>query len=423
MERARELDILDRIMAHRAAGDTTDMVAEMYANPVVTYVDPDRYEREVERLFRGGPIVACLSTDVARPGDHVTLSITDVPVLVVRGDDGTVRAFRNVCRHRGVTVAEGRGCGVRSFMCPFHGWSYRLDGRLVNPTHRAGFAGLDRAAHGLSEMACGEAAGLVFVHIDGAAGTLDAAAWLGELGTELAQLGFGDYEHLETRSSHRAMNWKLMGDTFCEQYHLRHLHHASFATAVQSDNSLYDALGRHGRMVTPTFSIEALDHLPRERWPLFPHLIISYMIRPNTILLVQRDHTELFQLLPDGPGHSISRASLYSTRTAPTDVDRQRMTRAFDTILDVIDREDYEMCEQTQRSFGSGAQRDLLFGRNEPGLIHFHQSIEAELLAADVRDQRPRAAARPGGPAHAPAPERAVAVAIPLRRNGGDQDP
>ena len=423
MERARELDILDRVMAHRAAGNTTDMAPEMYANPVATYVEEDRYEREVERLFRGCPIVACLSCDVAAPGDHVTLSITDVPVLVVRGEDGTVRAFRNVCRHRGVTVAEGRGCGARSFMCPFHGWSYRLDGRLVNPTHRAGFAGLDRSTHGLSEMACGEAAGLVFVHIDGAAGSLDAGEWLGELGAELTDIGVSNYEHLETRSSHRAMNWKLMGDTFCEQYHLRHLHHASFAAAIQSDNSLYDASDRHGRMVTPAFSIEELDHRPRPEWPLFPHVVLSYMIRPNTILLVQRDHTELFQLLPDGPGHSISRASLYSTQPTPSDAGRQRVTRAFDMILDVIDREDYEMCEQTQRSFGSGAQRELLFGRNEPGLIHFHQSVEALLHRPEVRDHRPRGASRPGGPAHLPTPERGVAVAAPLRRHGGDQDP
>src|SRR6478735_8751451 len=150
-------------------------------------------------------------------------------------------------------------------------------------------------SHGLSEMACGEAAGLVFVQIDGVAGSLDADEWLGELGAELTDIGVARYGHVETRSSHRAMNWKLMGDTFCEQYHLRHLHHASFAAAIQSDNSLYDACGRHGRMVTPAFSIEELDHRPRAEWPLFPHVVLSYMIRPNTILLVQRDHTEVFQ--------------------------------------------------------------------------------------------------------------------------------
>src|SRR5690349_179359 len=135
MQRDGQLAILDRVMAHRAAGNTTDMAPAMYENPVEVYTDPQRYEREVHRLFRGSPIVACMTADVARPGDYVTLSLTDVPILVARGADGVVRAFRNVCRHRGACVVEGRGEGAKSFMCPYHGWSYRPDGRLVNPTH------------------------------------------------------------------------------------------------------------------------------------------------------------------------------------------------------------------------------------------------------------------------------------------------
>ena len=123
-----------------------------------------------------------MTADVARPGDFVTLSLTDVPILVARGADGVVRAFRNVCRHRGACVAEGRGEGAKSFMCPYHGWSYRLDGRLVNPTSRQGFEGLDRGEHGLAEMACDEAAGFVFVQVDGAPGTLDADGLAGPPG-------------------------------------------------------------------------------------------------------------------------------------------------------------------------------------------------------------------------------------------------
>jgi len=251
MQRDGQLAILDRILAHRAAGNTTDLAPAMYENPVDRYTDLERYEREVVRLFRGCPIVACMTADVAGPGDYVTLTLTDVPILVDRGADGVVRAFRNVCRHRGACVVEGRGTGAKSFMCPYHGWSYRPDGRLVNPTHQRGFDGLDRADYGLAELACDEAAGFVFVHVDGAPGTLDAAAWLGPLGAELEQFDLGSFSRFRSDASPRAMNWKLMGDTFCEQYHLRHLHHASLAPSIQSDNSLYDGFGVHGRMVTP----------------------------------------------------------------------------------------------------------------------------------------------------------------------------
>jgi phenylpropionate dioxygenase-like ring-hydroxylating dioxygenase large terminal subunit len=380
MQRDGQLAILDRIMAHRAAGNTTDLAPAMYENPVEVYTDPQRYEHEVARLFRGCPIVACMTADVAEPGDYVTLSLTDVPILLARGADGVVRAFRNVCRHRGACVVGGRGEGAKSFMCPYHGWSYRLDGRLVNPTHRLGFEGLDQAGHGLAEMACGEAAGFVFIQVDGAPGTLDAAAWLGPMGPELAQLNLGSFARFRDYRSPREMNWKLMGDTFCEQYHLRYLHHASLPS-IQSDNSLYDAYGLHGRMVTPTHAVAELDDKPRDSWQLYPYAITSYMIRPNTIMLVLGDFVELFQLLPEGVDRTTSVFTLYATDAATARGERY-LPRAFDLLRRILDEEDYLMCEQIQRSFRSGAQSHITFGRNEPGLIHYHQSLEALLQPA-----------------------------------------
>jgi phenylpropionate dioxygenase-like ring-hydroxylating dioxygenase large terminal subunit len=375
MDREQELAILDRVMAHRAAGNTTDMAAEMVETPVDAYTSAARYDAEVERLFRGGPILACLSADVAAPGDYVTLSVTDVPVLVVRGEDGVVRAFRNVCRHRGVCVADGRG-RTRSFMCPYHGWSYRLDGRLINPTHRLGFAGLDRSTRGLAEMGCDEVAGLVFVHIDGAPGSLDGAAWLSGVADELESFGFARYQRVASRMSTHAMNWKLMGDTFCEQYHLRHLHHSTFAPTVQSDNSLYDVYGRHGRMVTPTHAVAELDDRPRGHWRLLSHVILNYMVVPNAVLLVQDGLVDVFQFLPERPDRTTSLVTRYVAEAPVAEASSQWLCHSFERLLQIIDAEDYEMCEQTQRSFASGAQRALLFGRNEPGLIHYHASID-----------------------------------------------
>jgi phenylpropionate dioxygenase-like ring-hydroxylating dioxygenase large terminal subunit len=90
-------------------------------------------------------------------------------------------------------------------MCPYHGWSYRLDGRLINPTHRLGFAGMDRSTHGLAEMGSDEVAGLVLVHIDGGAGSLDAASWLSGLAGELESFGFARYRRPASRESTHAM--------------------------------------------------------------------------------------------------------------------------------------------------------------------------------------------------------------------------
>ena len=391
MEHELQVELIDRIRAHRAAGDTTDLAPEMYANPVETYVDQARYDVEVERIFRSRPLLACLSADVALPGDYVTLSITDVPVVVIRGEDNVVRAFRNVCRHRGTCVAEGRGNTNRSLMCRFHGWSYRLDGRLINPTHREGFAGLDRSEFGLSEMACDEVAGLVFVQVQGPVGSLDGSAWLAGLAPELSSFGLADYCHIDSRVSTWAVNWKLMFDTFCETYHVRHLHHRSIAPWVHSEPGLNDAFGPHGRQVAVHKSIASLEQQPRDQWKLLPHITLAYLLAPNAIVIHQQDHLEVFQLLPLGPGRTLSVASIYAPETPANDRALGHYQRAFELLLNVIDTEDYVMSEQTQRSFQSGAQQEIMFGRNEPALIHFHRSIEGFLdrdpaeVAAGIR--------------------------------------
>jgi phenylpropionate dioxygenase-like ring-hydroxylating dioxygenase large terminal subunit len=379
MDTTWQLDLLDRMMAHHRAGNTTDMAPEIYRNRIDKYVRSERYEAEVDGLFRGQPVVACLAADVREPGDYVTLSVADVPILVTRGEDGELRAFRNVCRHRGACVAEGRGRVPKTFVCPYHAWSYRLDGRLVAATHKAGFAGIDKAENGLSPVACGEAAGIVFVSLEGDPATFDAGAWLGGAASELASFGLEGYHRTETRTSTRAMNWKLMFDTFGEVYHVEHLHRKTIHPLIQSNNTLFDAWGPHGRMGVCRWAMNDLVDRPREEWELLPVATLVYHLVPNTILIQQVDHVELYQIFPDGPETCTALISLYAPEEPATDKARNYWKRNLDLLIQVTEDEDFLMCEQIQRSFASGAQEAIQFGRNEPALIHFHSTLDALL--------------------------------------------
>ena len=136
------------------------------------------------------------------------------PLLVVRGEDGAVRVFRNACRHRGTRIADGSGC-ARAFVCPYHGWTYRLDGRLRHVPHDHGFPGLDREQHGLVPVACEERLGLVFVTQEpGDPGAEGALAGLPEL---IAP----DQRLLAARELEVAVNWKIYLESFLEGYHIR----------------------------------------------------------------------------------------------------------------------------------------------------------------------------------------------------------
>ena len=161
MDRNEELAVGRRLLGH-IDGRTTDLADSLYRNRVIAYSCRERARLERERLFRDQPIFMGLSARLAKPGDYVTEDVAGLPVLMTRGADGSVKAFANICRHRGAPVAEGCG-NARAFTCPYHGWTYDLAGRLLGTTDKVGFAGVDLASHGLVRLAATERHGMLFV--------------------------------------------------------------------------------------------------------------------------------------------------------------------------------------------------------------------------------------------------------------------
>src|SRR5207247_2440508 len=123
----------------------------------------ERLALEKRVLFRAYPLLVGLSCRVAAPGDWLTDDDSGMPILVVRTGAGTLRAFANVCRHRGARVVDGCGSGKRALSCPYHGWTYGLDGRLIDVPGEEGFAGLSREEHSLRPLPVVEKYGLVWV--------------------------------------------------------------------------------------------------------------------------------------------------------------------------------------------------------------------------------------------------------------------
>ena len=143
-----ESKILERIFDH-IDNKTTDLGDTVWKEPVANYVSEQRFDAEIA-LLRRLPVVYCLSAMLPDNGSYVARKAAGSPLLVVRGDDGKVRAFINGCRHRGMQVAKDSGC-ARAFVCPYHAWTYGLDGELRNIPGRAGFPGVELQEHGLVE--------------------------------------------------------------------------------------------------------------------------------------------------------------------------------------------------------------------------------------------------------------------------------
>jgi phenylpropionate dioxygenase-like ring-hydroxylating dioxygenase large terminal subunit len=163
-----DAEIVERIF-HHIDNKSTDTGEEVWREPVDSYLSEERFQAEIE-LLRRLPVPFCPSAALPQAGSYVARTAALTPLLAVRGDDGVVRAFRNACRHRGMPVAEGSGCG-RAFNCPYHAWSYGLDGQLKYIPGADGFPGFDKDAHGLVPVQAEEKHGVVFITQDEAIST------------------------------------------------------------------------------------------------------------------------------------------------------------------------------------------------------------------------------------------------------------
>src|SRR6476661_5536627 len=153
--------VIQRIFDH-IDQRSTDRGDASWREPVANYRSESRYRDEIERVLRRSATPFCPSAALTEPGSYVARNAAGVPLIAVRGKDMTVRVFRNACRHRGMQLAEGAGC-KRAFVCPYHAWTYDLDGRLRGIPHEDGFPGLDKSTHGLVPVEAVERHGLVFV--------------------------------------------------------------------------------------------------------------------------------------------------------------------------------------------------------------------------------------------------------------------
>jgi phenylpropionate dioxygenase-like ring-hydroxylating dioxygenase large terminal subunit len=384
MRRQDQIAEARKLLAH-IDNRTTALADGIYRHPVTDYTCPGQAARERALLFEDGPLNIGLSALLLRAGDWMTHDYAGLPLLLARRDDGSLAAFLNVCRHRGARIAEGCGDRARSFSCPYHGWTYGLDGSLISRPEEVSFPTVDRTAHGLRELPAVEKYGMIWVGTrPGIA--LDIDRELAGLGDDLASYNLESYHHYETRTLRREMNWKLAVDTFCETYHLSYLHHDTISPLFYNNRATFDAFGRNHRLVAARRTIDELRGRPEAEWDVYADTAIVYVLFPNTVFIFQRDHVESWHIFPgDRPDRCSMYVSLYIPEPVASDSAKRHWDNNFNLLMATVELQDFPTCEGMQRGFLSGAQDSIVFGRNEPALQHFHRSVTTALAEEEPR--------------------------------------
>jgi phenylpropionate dioxygenase-like ring-hydroxylating dioxygenase large terminal subunit len=362
--------------------------------PAWAYRSPEFFQAERREIFTRDWLLIGHVSQVQQPGDYVSMTIAGEPITVVRGADGKLRAFSNVCRHRAARVLDGAGNCGKAMRCPYHGWTYGLDGRLLAIPEKTGFTGFDKDANGLWPLSVGVAAGFVFASLNPEPEPL--SEYLGPFERWMAPYRA---ERLVRSAEHITVlpvNWKNSIDNYLEGYHIpvghpgllrlldykRYLVETSDARVSIARSPMRDKVSQnmqerlYQRLMRPMPGLRE----PEDReW----NFIFAF---PGMTFNLYPDQIDFWVNYPIDERRTLSVWN--SFRPPETAGRRDRVVRMLNTrIQNLVQHEDNDLTARVQEGLGSSLYRAGVIGARENGLIHFHDLVRDAIPAAAIDEE------------------------------------
>lgn len=368
---------------------------EGWSLPAWLYNDPEFYQVEMERVMRPSWQVVCHVSDVPGPGDYHTLDFLGESIVVIRGDDGQLRAFTNVCRHRAARLLDGPSGCAKKIVCPYHAWTYELDGRLSGMPMRSTYPGLLLDRHGLVPVDLELFHGFVFVRLE--SGSPSVAEMMAPYEAEIAPYRFEELRAFgRVTLRPRSVNWKNVADNYSDGLHISVAH-----------PGLKRLFGR-------SYGIEAETHVdkmwgdlraepsanPSERLyqkllPEVPHLPadrqrrwVYFKLWPNVAFDIYPDQVDFMQFLPISPTETLIREIAYAI---PDERREMKAARYLNWRINrQVNAEDTWLITRVQQGMGSSSYTVGPLGETEVCLRSFAAKLRR--LIPEARLHRPPAA-------------------------------
>ena len=293
-------------LAHAEAG-TIQQTEDFLKVPATNYYCPERWQQEMNQIFKRVPLLLATTAELPNPGDYKALEAAGTPVLISRTSSGEVQAFFNMCSHRGAQIMPVGQGNAHRFTCPYHAWTYNLEGELTAIYANKDFGDLDKSCHSLTALPCLERAGLIWVTLNQNS-TLPIETFLSGYDDLLAEFGFETWHHFKSQAV-AGPNWKIAYDGYMDLYHLPILHKDTFGPDYPNRANYYN-WGPHQRVAGPDPRLAEYKDLAPEDWPdqaltsgvwtIFPHISIASFDGGGRSIM-------LSQLFPgDTPGTSVT---------------------------------------------------------------------------------------------------------------------
>ena len=374
--------------------------------PGAVYYDEGVFREEIQKLFFRHWLNVGHVTQIPAPGDFFTRDIGGESVLFIRGNDGVIRGFYNVCRHRGTRiVTDERGEKLRSIVCPYHAWTYSTEGRLVGAPHTEGLEDFDKDEFGLYGVKVDVWGGFIWANLDPKARPLKEA--IGPLRRLSERWDIGGLR-LGARHVYEVdANWKILAENYSECYHCAPIHPGlnRVTPYLTGDNDAWMARGpKHGN-VNGGFQTFAGDYSSMTvsgytKRPLLKGMteedrkrIYYWVVFPNMFFSVHPDYLMIHRDWPQSPTHSRIECEWY--------FDPETMARPdFDPsdavdMWDEINRQDWAVCERTQLGVRSRAWAGGRFSDQEPLVYDLDKAYEERMTGRSTMYAKPRARRKP----------------------------
>ncbi|WP_040801081.1 aromatic ring-hydroxylating oxygenase subunit alpha [Nocardia higoensis] len=351
--------------------DTTDEFEDITWFTPEEFTDPGIAKRERDLIFGRSPSIVAHGSEIPRAGDFFTLQMPRNNIIVVRQRDGGVKAMVNLCRHRGALVEKEEKGRCRLFSCPYHRWSYDIDGTLRTITRDNTFGEPERETLGLIELPTEERHGFIWV-VDDADATIDVASWLGpEMDAIMSTYDLESKVCVKAEGFDEPVNWKIMQDAFLDGYHIQYAHPNTAAKHIHTNVMAFEDFGKHCRFIAPRKSIDRwIEEDPGDR-SLANDVTETHFLLPNSTLLRQPDHFQLltFRPHPTDPQRCRMEMRLIVPSIEDSGMTEERWTRLWgknwQILLDVLHAEDFPLLRDSQRGMTSASAGRMVLGRNE----------------------------------------------------------
>ena len=374
-DRNKLIDLARRLLDHNLNG-TTDQADDIMVKSVSDYIDNDIIKSEVDKIFYDHPVPIALSAELKENNSYKATKAIDTPLLITRGEDGVVRTFINICKHRGAPVCP-EGIGKKSkFNCTYHGWMYDNTGNLVNIFKSDTFGDIDITKIKLTELFCEERSGFIWACLNPDI-KYDLDEWMNGFDSELHDIDLKNW-HLFKSIKINGPMWKICWDGYTDGYHHHMVHPETVGKNTIVNLIAHDTYGPHQRFAFGLKNINELSDIEEKDWEPENHLRLIHSVFPNSsISAIQNQHCLVSIIFPtsDLQG-TITTQYILCLKEPKTKEEIKEAENFAELSRAAIIDEDYPINFKIQETIHSKANTEFLFGKNEPIQQHYHNWIE-----------------------------------------------